>query len=324
MAADSCADRICIGTDEAGYGPNLGPLVIVATAWELDSDLYSRDLRQQLSEVVTDDARQRHRRLLVADSKSVYSSGDSLEALEVSVLSFLKTLCASPNSVAELGQLLAPDLFTQEYTAEPWNDPADSPVLPADCLAEVIAEWCDLLNQEMQNSGCRIRGIIAEIVFPERLNRLLDLKGSKGAVLSDATLQLIKTLHDRHAADHYEIICDRHGGRSRYDELIAEQFEDQFVFRIEETRQVSRYRTGNVEFCFRTRAEEFLPVALASMTAKYLRELLMNQFNSWWLKQVPGLRPTRGYPVDAKRFREDVDEHRANIGIADHVFWRNR
>ena len=26
---------LVIGTDEAGYGPNLGPLVVAATAWQL-------------------------------------------------------------------------------------------------------------------------------------------------------------------------------------------------------------------------------------------------------------------------------------------------
>ena len=35
-----------IGTDEAGYGPNLGPLVVSATVWRVDSvkhtDLFSR------------------------------------------------------------------------------------------------------------------------------------------------------------------------------------------------------------------------------------------------------------------------------------------
>ena len=35
-----------VGTDEAGYGPNLGPLVVSATVWRVDTlhdtDLYSR------------------------------------------------------------------------------------------------------------------------------------------------------------------------------------------------------------------------------------------------------------------------------------------
>ena len=29
------AMRYLLGTDEAGYGPNLGPLVVAASAWEL-------------------------------------------------------------------------------------------------------------------------------------------------------------------------------------------------------------------------------------------------------------------------------------------------
>ena len=42
-----------------------------------------------------------------------------------------------------------------------------------------------------------------------------------------------------------------------------------------------------------------LNVALASMAAKYLREVCMLQFNRYWAAQVPGLKPTAGYPTDA-------------------------
>ncbi len=31
-----------IGTDEAGYGPNYGPLVVSATVWEIDDGLDGR------------------------------------------------------------------------------------------------------------------------------------------------------------------------------------------------------------------------------------------------------------------------------------------
>ena len=52
------------------------------------------------------------------------------------------------------------------------------------------------------------------------------------------------------------------------------------------------------------KGEEFLPTALASMTAKYLRELSMRAFNEFWCARVPGLRPTAGYPGDAPRFKQ--------------------
>ena len=54
--------------------------------------------------------------------------------------------------------------------------------------------------------------------------------------------------------------------------------------------------TRGCEVAFRMNGEEFLPTALASMTAKYLRELAMRAFNEFWCASVPGLRPTAGYP----------------------------
>ena len=53
--------------------------------------------------------------------------------------------------------------------------------------------------------------------------------------------------------------------------------------------------------------ERHLPVALASMFAKYVRELLMGAFNHYWQQVVPGLRPTAGYYTDAMRFLADID-----------------
>ena len=60
------------------------------------------------------------------------------------------------------------------------------------------------------------------------------------------------------------------------------------------------------------------------MTAKYLRELAMRAFNEFWCARVPGLRPTAGYPVDARRFKLRSRECNAALGIDDHILWRNR
>ena len=75
---------------------------------------------------------------------------------------------------------------------------------------------------------------------------------------------------------------------------------------------------------FRTKGEAFLPTALASMTAKYLRELSMRAFNEYWCARVPNLRPTAGYPGDASRFRGEVAALQRELGIADRVMWRGR
>ena len=45
--------RYLIGTDEAGYAPNLGPLVISATVWEIDDGLDGATLYKHLRRLVT-------------------------------------------------------------------------------------------------------------------------------------------------------------------------------------------------------------------------------------------------------------------------------
>ena len=66
------------------------------------------------------------------------------------------------------------------------------------------------------------------------------------------------------------------------------------------------------------------PVALSSMTAKYLRELLMEEFNDYWQQHHPDLKPTKGYPVDAARFRDAISTSAAELGIQAENYWRNR
>jgi len=61
-------------------------------------------------------------------------------------------------------------------------------------------------------------------------------------------------------------------------------------------------QVGVRSLTFQPRADQsYFCVALASMVSKYLRELLMGEFNRFWQEHVPGLRPTAGYPTDAAR-----------------------
>jgi hypothetical protein len=60
------------------------------------------------------------------------------------------------------------------------------------------------------------------------------------------------------------------------------------------------------------------------MTAKYVRELFMNAWNGFWRQHLPGLRPTAGYPGDAQRFRREIADVQAALGISDESIWRCR
>ena len=85
---------IVIGTDEAGYGPNLGPLVIAASAWHVpDATINgssSCDLYDVLSQAICRES-SGAAQLAIADSKALYKPGGSLERLEAGVFASLST-----------------------------------------------------------------------------------------------------------------------------------------------------------------------------------------------------------------------------------------
>jgi len=315
---------IFIGTDEAGYGPNLGPLVITATAWEVPGDPREFDFFAALGEAVSQEAEKDSSRLHVADSKEVYSPAKGIGSLETSVLALLRLLDWKPGSFSQLcgdlSQFLAePDLLA----GEPWYSHADLS-LPQLAKEDAIESGSRLLLEACEAAGIRLLEVRSEIVSPERFNSLCETHGSKAAALSKTTLGLIRSVWDLDSAEATLIVGDKHGGRNRYDDLIDEQLDGQMIFRLGEGKARSTYRVGSTELRFQMRAESHFPVAVSSMVCKYVRELAMELFNQFWQEHLPDLKPTKGYPVDAKRFREGIAEKQAELEIADDVLWRNR
>jgi hypothetical protein len=174
------------------------------------------------------------------------------------------------------------------------------------------------------------------MVFPAEFNELVDKYGSKGAALSHVTVGLLRAAMDvassltsdlRPPASSFAV-CDKHGGRNFYTALLQHHFSEHWVEPVFESRAESRYQWGLPEsrtrVVFRTNGERFLPTALASMTAKYLRELAMKAFNEFWAALIPDLRPTAGYPRDSHRFRKAIAAKQRELKIDDRVIWRNR
>ena len=87
-------------------------------------------------------------------------------------------------------------------------------------------------------------------------------------------------------------------------------------------RAAARLAEADVESP-RADAEHFC-VALASMVSKYLREVLMLEFNRFWQGHVPGLKPTAGYPGDAARFFDAIRPAAKLLGIPEAALWRRK
>lgn len=319
--------KTLVGVDEAGYGPNLGPLVIATSAWELPDDGQPADLYGRLAPEVAARSNRRATEATVtlADSKSLYSPTRGLALLERGVLGATALNGAAPSSWREAFAQLAPDSW-ERLALEPWNADYDEP-LPLACDAAGLTIAAARLQQATERAGVRLLALRAVIVPPPRWNELTRLHGSKGVALSNVSLGLVAAMLGRLPSGPVSITCDKHGGRNRYGPLL-QQFVDVLVEVHAESAHESRYAWGaeerRVEVVFRPRAEAHLPTALASMVAKYLRELAMRAFNAWWQRHVPGLRPTAGYPVDARRFMTDIAPARARLGVPDALLWREK
>ncbi|MFY9256669.1 MAG: hypothetical protein WAO83_24660 [Fuerstiella sp.] len=320
---------IVVGTDEAGYGPNLGPLVITATTWEVPDGITPETMWQPLEPALTDSPSRNDKRLHVSDSKKVYSAGKSIGSLERGILAFLTHLKQPHATCVELGTTVSGSAFTKDYH-KACGKKLEDLKLPLSANADAISSSAALLSATMSEQNFRLLSIKSCVMFPPEFNQQVEQTNSKGKVLSSATLQLVKASVDEAEVQSENgpvtgwVVCDKHGGRNRYDDVISEAFDDQFVFRIEEGGPRSVYRVGELEFCFRTKAEAILPVALASMVSKYVREVVMTQFNRFWQQHVPDLKPTKGYPVDAARFWTDIEPTVKKLKIAKSDVWRCR
>ena len=67
-----------------------------------------------------------------------------------------------------------------------------------------------------------------------------------------------------------------------------------------------------------------LPNALASMTAKFTRELFMERMNRFFRSHLAELKPTAGYVEDGRRYLKDIDPTLRRLGIATSAIVRSR
>ena len=323
-----------VGIDEAGYGPNLGPLVMTAVACRVPDDAVNVDLWRLLRQGVRRHGQRDDGRPLVADSKLVYSPSRGLAQLEKTVLAALDVRPTRFDEVEPLYHLT--DLLNG--------------LLCPHCLADLHEEaWFDGLTQlpmettrsalemarNLVRGACRRAGVQPKfwcrsvIVCAPRFNDLTDLADSKASVLRDALIWLSQACLAETACESTVVTVDKHGGRNQYGAMLQQAFPTATLEASEESMDRSVYRVDGIgraaQFTFMPRADvASFPVALASMVSKYVREGLMREFNAFWQQHVPGLEPTAGYPVDSTRFFEQIQPAMRTLGLCERQVWRYR
>jgi hypothetical protein len=313
--------RYLIGIDEAGYGPNLGPLVQAAIAIAVPADV--RNLWSALRRKVRRADDDEDGRMLIDDSKLVYIGPDGFKRLERTVVGVLPRM-------GPVGQVLgdvACDPSCDDLANEAWYQ-ADEPLPVAHTDDELGSQrgFAEIL-QAIDGGFGAVRAVVTPA---PRFNALLEEWDSKGAVLAHGLIKLLGEI-DRAlpAGAALDFVIDKHGGRNFYAPIIHTAFPDGWVVPLVESADESSYRIDGlgrpVTLRFTPRADgNSLPVALASMHAKYLREVFMRQFNRFWRTHVPDIEPTAGYPTDSGRFYALIQRAMRQLGIQERQVWRQR
>jgi ribonuclease HII len=258
-----------IGTDEAGYGPLLGPLVVVAAVFRDDGAGAS----------FADAA--------LRDSKEVYARGGRA-ALGRALAPYL----AVPRPVTLSGLLARLSVAGDPRPGHPWYGDVSDPEVPEGPPPPSFASLLlDPICERQFNELCRGPGGKAGLLTARTLalvRRALDAHpGEPAAVLCDRhggrkrySAALMQALAPS------TILLERETPeRSQYRLVVGGR---------------------EVRIAFAVRAERDPAVALASCAAKYVRELFMESLNAFFAARIGGLRPTAGYYEDGRRFVAEV------------------
>lgn len=322
---------IYAGIDEAGYGPLLGPLCVGSVAFRLGSDAVPPcgrsnaapsppDLWALLSRAVCRAPKDARRRIAVADSKKLKSGGKlPLVHLERGVLSFLPGLL--PTDDEEFFRAVGLGITGTEQS--PWHRTARS--LPTSHARDALAISRNLARIACEGAQIEVDRLAVSALEPEAFNALYRSLGNKAHVNMSLVFHALRAIDALRGQSPAFVAIDRQGGRASYTaELEAHVARGAAVRTVREDGEISTYAVGDGLFVsFEVEAEaRHLPVALASMAAKYTRELSMARLNAYFSTFLPDLAPTAGYVEDGRRFLAEVKPILAREGIPHDAFVR--
>jgi hypothetical protein len=326
------------GIDEAGYGPLLGPLCVGLSVFRVREtpdpsklpDLWKRLSRGVCKSPARAGGNDRRGRVAVADSKQLKLANSvktthPLVHLERGVLAFCRCMspqpCELPADDAALFSRLGAVLNGHACYAVPPRP------LPHVLTAAEILIAANVLGAAMSIAGVELVALRCEIIEEGQYNEIIQNTNNKAETTATAFGRHLRTVWDIFSREEPDarigIVCDRLGGRAQYSGLIQRELDNCKVEIVEESDSKSLYAlTGQDGFGRERRAgvsflvegeSAHMPVALASMVAKFVRELAMARFNRHWggvrlAANGQDIKPTAGYRNDAQRWLDEIGE----------------
>lgn len=296
--------RAVAGVDEAGLGPRLGPLVFGATLFRGAADALA-DLHAALRGVVDRDPGAVPGRLAIDDSKRIFAGRRSLGPLELAALA---TLLPGRPVAGALEDLVGGDGVARP----PWYAPeADGSRLPVAADAGAVLDWRARWPRELAAIGVEHVASFVRPVFEDELNGCFVSGLNKAQAVLTRVAPILRRLAELAPGCDLEVRVDRLGGRRYHADFLRATFPLRPVSVLEENELCSSYALRDagrtITVFFEVEGDgRHLPVALASIGAKYVRELCVRRLNAHFGRRLPGLAPTAGYPQDAERWLEQA------------------
>ena len=295
--------KVVAGIDEAGLGPTLGPLCFGFTAFRVEAR--AAPLFESCRSFVARDPSAAPERLPIDDSKRLFAGRASLAPLELAALAAVAPGAPAPASLEEF-------LGADAAGWPAWYAGAGAP-LPVAVEPDRIASWRARWPDELARVGVAPLACAVRPVLERELNESLRGGLNKAeAVLAKVAPLLARAAAIDPAAD-LEIHVDRLGGRKFYGPLLRSVFPLRPLAILAEDERCSSYelRDGarTITVSFEVEGDgRHLEIALASVVAKYVRELFVARLNRHFVARRPSLRPTAGYPQDAKRWLDELGD----------------
>lgn len=302
---------LVIGIDENGLGPLLGPLVVTGTVFESDGYDVERFWRLAGPDLPAD------------DSKVLFSRRNPA-AGERAILSWIGLFGYRAGTFA--------DLVEEVCLPLPFPVPCPAAARPIPCAPAGIdlPLWA---KQEAYTTPATVKDRFNEAgVSPESVGSFMACAGALNLELQktdankmrlDFELMMKLAAKLTHSAGGESLVlCGKIGSTMRYGPWF-ENIDLSVDAVIRESREISTYRVSGIgEISFiRSGDSIHLPISVASMVGKYLRELAMERLNTtlgWTAK----MRSSGYRDRITARFVEETADIRRDVGLTSSCFTR--
>ncbi len=305
---------IIVGIDEAGYGPLLGPLVVSSACFSVPDSKLSGSLWELLDAGVCLTKKSSKGRVIINDSKKLHHTAGDYSLLARSVLACRS---ASAENAAEMffpetvRDFLTSVGFNQYdmFNDYPWYYDLLDTALEYDRADTAIAG--SGLWRAMKKCDVALKYLLTTPMDVGSYNDSVSLTGNKAVVLFNLACRHIFHAWENHSHDKLNVVVDKQGGRANYRDKLQKLFPYAKLNEIKQTPQISSYhmfegnRSMKIHFIAKGDQKQ-LPVALASMLSKLVREIMVEHLNRYFDTLVPGIKPTAGYYQDGTRFLQDI------------------